>query len=42
MHLKKCLLQGIKPRVVNHGILTKLSRLINLFRSSGNRKKEVT
>ncbi len=25
MHYTKCLLQGLKPHVVNHGILTKLS-----------------
>ncbi len=31
MRFTKWLLQGIKPHVVNHGILTKLSSLIHLY-----------
>ncbi len=31
MHFTKSLLQDIKPHVVNHGILTKLSSLIHLY-----------
>ncbi len=33
MHFTKWLLQGIKPHVVNHGILTKLTSLIHLYSS---------
>ncbi len=33
MRFTKWLLQGIKPHVVNHGILTKLSSLIHLYSS---------
>ncbi len=33
MYFTKSLLQGIKPHVVNHGILTKLSSLIQLYSS---------